>query len=99
MYVYTIQSSWNPKYDTLDPDELQRDRYIACVITQQYSSAAFLRLSFYFRYEKFGAFKKMLLFDFLVRKSEISEVGERLSRGITLINLLKIKVYCMYHQV
>jgi hypothetical protein len=38
----------------------------ACVIAQQYSSATFVSLHFYFHKEKFGAHGKLPLFNFLL---------------------------------
>jgi hypothetical protein len=42
------------KTNTLQPDRLQRDRPVACVIAQQYSSATFVSSRFHYLKEKFG---------------------------------------------
>jgi hypothetical protein len=71
IYVYTRQSSWNPNSNTLERNRLQHDRLTACVIAQQYSSAAIVSLRFHSHDEKIRhAFKNMinsLLFCFLNR--------------------------------
>ena len=60
IHTYIRESRWNSKSDTLGHDRLQHDRPVACVITQQYSSATFVLLRFDSRAEKFGALLKML---------------------------------------
>jgi hypothetical protein len=62
-HVFTRQSSCKPNSITPEPDRPQHDRYTACVIAQQYSSATFVPLRFHCHKEKFGAhLKKKLLF-------------------------------------
>ena len=55
VYVYIRKSSWNTDSDIQEPDRPQQDHPAACVIAQQYSSAAGFTLRFQSRKEKYGA--------------------------------------------
>jgi hypothetical protein len=55
VFVLTRKAIWNPNCNTAESDLPQRDRPSASVITQQYSSATFIRLHFHSHKHKFGA--------------------------------------------
>jgi len=50
--------SGNPTSTTLESDWPHRDRFAACVVAHQYSSATFIPMCFHSSVEKFGAFSK-----------------------------------------
>jgi hypothetical protein len=56
--IFAWESRWNPNSKTLEPDQRQHDRPVACVIAQQYCSATFVSLCSHSRKEKFGGFQK-----------------------------------------
>jgi hypothetical protein len=70
--VYTGKSSLNPNSSTLEPDEPQHDRPVACVIAQQYSFATFVSLRFHSRTVEFGAhFKNVVSILLLFKKFRV----------------------------
>ena len=60
MYVYKSGPSWNSNSKTPEPDQPQHDCLIACVITQQYSSATCLCTSITQRKIPFLLFLKIV---------------------------------------
>jgi hypothetical protein len=55
--IYKAEKSWNPNFNTLEPNRWQHDRPAATVIAQQYSSATLASLRVHSRKEKFGEFQ------------------------------------------
>ena len=56
----------NPNTSTLEPDRPQHDRFAACVIAQQYSSATLVSLRFHSRKEQVDARFKNIVILFVV---------------------------------
>jgi len=59
VYEYTTKSSWNPKSNALEPDQLLYDRPTVGIITQQCSSTIFNWLPFPSHNKQFGSHFKM----------------------------------------
>jgi hypothetical protein len=69
VYVYKMQSSWNPNFNTLKPDRPQHALPAACVIAQQYSSATHISFCFHYRNQQFGRrFKNVIASIFYLLK-------------------------------